>query len=139
MKNCFDLGYGLRVLTLCLMFASPMIAAKAAVQPDQAGDPQLGQIYYENKCSQCHGEYSFDEPAPLLDGVFGRTAGTRADFSLYSAAMKASAMVWDDANLDRFLAEPRATIPGTLMKTKIDDPLDRGDVIAYLKTMNAAK
>ena len=139
MKTWVNLGYGPGTAGLCLAFASPMIAANAAVQADPAGDPQLGQIYYENKCSQCHGEYSFDEPAPMLDGVFGRTAGTRSDFSLYSPAMKASAMVWDDANLDRFLAEPRATIPGTLMKTKIDDPLDRGDVIAYLKTMKAAK
>lgn len=139
LEICVDFKFGIGALALCLMFASPMIAANAAVQEDQVGDTQLGRIYYEDKCSQCHGEYSFDEPAPMLDGVIGRTAGTRADFALYSPAMKGSAMVWDDTSLDRFLADPRATIPGTLMKTKIDDPLDRGDVIAYLKTMKATK
>lgn len=139
MKIRTGVGLGLGGAALCLAFASPMIAANAAVQADQFGDPQLGRIYYENKCTQCHGDDAFDEPAPMLDGIVGRAAGIRADFSLYSPAMKGSAIIWDDANLDRFLAEPQAVIPGTLMNTKVEDPLDRSDVIAYLKTLEAEK
>lgn len=130
-----DFVLGLGGAALCLAFPSPMIAANAAVQADQSGDPQLGRIYYENKCSQCHGADAFDEPAPMLDGIVGRAAGTRADFSLYSPAMKGSAIIWDDTNLDQFLAEPQAVIPRTLMNTSVEDPLDRSDVIAYLKTL----
>lgn len=134
-----DVGYGLGAVALCLAFASPMIAAKAAEQADHVGDQQLGRIYYEDKCSQCHGDDAFDEPAPELHGIFGRTAGTLPDFLLYSAAMKGSGLVWDDTNLDRFLAAPQAMIPGSIMNSKVEDPLDRSDVIAYLKTMKAEK
>lgn len=139
MKLRVDDGYRLGAVALCLAFASPMIAANAAEQADHVGDQQLGRIYYEDKCAQCHGDYAFDEPAPKLDGIFGRTAGTRPDFLLYSTAMKESGMVWHDANLDRFLVAPQIAIPGTLMNSKVEDPLDRSDVIAYLKSMKAEK
>jgi cytochrome c len=53
----------------------------------------------------------------------------------YSPAMKRSGLVWNEATLDRFLADPLKAVPGTTMTyAGIPDPRERADLIAYLKT-----
>jgi cytochrome c len=66
-------------------------------------------------------------------GLFGRAAGSVPDFD-YSAAMRASGIVWSEVTLDQFLQGPRKMVPGTKM-TFIGVPAakDRADLIAYLK------
>lgn len=69
---------------------------------------------------------------PHLVGIVGRRAGAVPDYK-YSAALASSGIVWTEANLDAFLADPRGFVPGT--KTPflgLDDPDDRADVIAFL-------
>ncbi len=88
------------------------------------------------RCAACHsfeaGKRSF--AGPNLLGVSGRVAGTAPGFA-FSPALKASAITWDDASLDRFLAKPGALVPGTRMVIAIPDPADRAKIIAYLKTL----
>ncbi|MCP4329416.1 MAG: hypothetical protein GY791_13380 [Alphaproteobacteria bacterium] len=51
-----------------------------------------------------------------------------------SAAMRESGIVWGVETLDSFLASPREFVPGTKMTYDgIDDPIERADLIAYLK------
>ncbi|QUL37998.1 cytochrome c family protein [Erythrobacter sp. JK5] len=63
-------------------------------------------------CSGCHvaeaGEPSM--AGPNLYGVFGRKAGALDDFA-YSDALASSDIVWDNATLDRFLANPSGYAP----------------------------
>jgi len=48
--------------------------------------------------------------------------------------MKRSGIVWDERTLDRFLANPMVTVPGTAMTyAGIDDAQERADLIAYLR------
>jgi cytochrome c len=48
--------------------------------------------------------------------------------------MRSFGRVWDEATLDRFLANPRGVVPGTRMGfAGIPDPDERADLIAYLK------
>lgn len=48
--------------------------------------------------------------------------------------MKNSRIVWNEKTLDSFLADPPATVPGTTMTyAGIDDPVERADLIAYLR------
>ncbi|WP_439546049.1 c-type cytochrome [Sandarakinorhabdus sp.] len=73
-----------------------------------------------NYCISCHSvdPAETDLPAPNLDGVIGRRAGSRSDFE-YSPAMLAagaSGMVWTRETLQRFLANPQAIVPGTAMQ-----------------------
>jgi cytochrome c len=68
---------------------------------------------------------------PRHCGVVGRRAGSVTDYA-YSAALKQSAITWDDATLDRWLSNPSALVPGTKMFFKIDDAQARADIIAYL-------
>jgi cytochrome c len=54
-----------------------------------------------------------------------------ADYA-YSPALKASGLTWDPDNLDRWLTNPQALVPGTKMNFLLADPQTRADVIAYL-------
>jgi cytochrome c len=52
----------------------------------------------------------------------------------YSEAMKRPGIVWNEHTLERFLADPLKTIPGTAMGyAGIADPKERADLIAHLK------
>ena len=67
--------------------------------------------------------------------VLGQTAGTMYgnDYP-YSTALKQSGIVWDEENLDAFLANPEAVIPGTFMGNEpMTDPMERKMVIESLK------
>ena len=51
--------------------------------------------------------------------------------------MKAFDKVWDAAQLDGFLAHPRALVPGTKMTfSGLKDAKDRQNVIAYLASLS---
>ena len=73
---------------------------------------------------------------PAQNGVYGSKAGTRAGYN-FSPAMKEAGgkgLVWNDANLDKYLENPKAIVPGTKMVFPgLKNEKDRQDVIAYLK------
>jgi cytochrome c len=96
------------------------------------GDPTRGKALYQG-CESCH-SIDNNDVGPKHRGVIGRRAGSVKDYS-YSAALKNSGLTWDDANLDRWLTNPSALVPGTKMFFKIDDPQKRADIIAYLKEL----
>lgn len=95
-----------------------------------AGDPEHGERVYR-QCMACH---TLDKNAigPKHRDVFGRKAGSVADFD-YSAALKGSNIVWDEATLDAWLANPQGFVPGSKMFFSVGNVQDRADVIAYLK------
>jgi cytochrome c len=72
---------------------------------------------------------------PHLHGIVGRKAGSVANFA-YSDSMKQAGLVWDEATLDRFLAEPDAVVRDNKMKPFGGMPSaeERAKLIAYLKS-----
>jgi cytochrome c len=67
--------------------------------------------------------------------VFGRKAGEVPDFR-YSAAMRKSELVWDEANLKEYISDPQKKVRGNRMPFPgLSSGTDVDDVIAYLKTM----
>ena len=107
------------------LFATPAFAQ---------GDPKAGQQVFQDNCAGCHVLTGQGFSAPPIAGVYGRKAGT-ADFQ-YSDAMKKSGIVWDDASLHAFLADPSKSVPDTAMNFSLTDPQQRDDVVAYLKTLS---
>ena len=96
-----------------------------------AGDPAAGETVY-SRCLACH-SLAYDRVGPRHCGLFGRRAGSVPGFD-YSGAMKRSKLVWNEKTLDRFLADPLKTVPGTTMTyAGVDDAKERADLIAYLK------
>ncbi len=98
-----------------------------------AGDAARGEELYGSRCIACHSPDA-NRVGPRHRGVVGRKAGSLADFN-YSKAVKASEVVWDEQTLDQWLANPQAFIPGQRMNFRVNDPTDRADIIAYLKTL----
>jgi cytochrome c len=94
------------------------------------GDPANGERIY-GRCLACHA-LQYDRTGPRHCGLLGRKAGSVPGFD-YSEAMKRSGIVWNAATLDRFLADPLGTVPGTTMGyAGIADARERADLIAYL-------
>jgi cytochrome c len=101
-----------------------------------AGDPQAGEAIYE-RCAACH-SLADDRTGPRHCGLIGRRAGSVPGFD-YSPAMKRSRIVWSAATLDRFLASPAATVPGTSMGYDgVKDRKERSDLVAYLAKAGGA-
>ena len=108
----------------------------SAPPPDLSGGEVSQRPAAFAQCAVCHKvEPGQTGIGPTLAGVFGAQAGHVADFA-YSQAMRRSGLVWDEAALDRFLAAPLQTVPGTKMAyTSLKDPAQRQAVIAYLKSL----
>jgi len=120
--------YAVRAL---LGAACVLTMTAAPVSSGAGGDPKAGEAVY-SRCAACHA-LAYDRTGPRHCGLFGRRAGAVPGFD-YSEAMKRSRIVWSVATLDRFLADPLRTIPGTAMGyAGIKDQQERGDLIAYLK------
>lgn len=95
------------------------------------GDANAGEATYE-RCLACHA-LAYNRTGPRHCGLFGRRAGSVQGFA-YSDAMQRSTIVWNEKTLDRFLANPLKTVPGTAMGyAGVTDGKERADLIAYLK------
>ena len=100
-----------------------------------AADAEAGKTAFK-KCALCHTtEAGKNKIGPSLFGIVGRKSATLEDFN-YSEGMKKFDHTWDEETLDTYLADPRATVPGTKMIfAGIKDKAERDDVIAYLETL----
>ena len=102
----------------------------------QEGDAEAGATVFK-KCATCHVvDSDKNRVGPSLQGIFGKTAGTRPDFR-YSKAMQEAGqagLVWDEASLRDYLHSPKAKVKGTKMVfpgLKKDE--DITNLFAYLK------
>jgi cytochrome c len=65
--------------------------------------------------------------------LFGRKAGTVPGYA-YSSALKNANLVWNEDSLKRYLADPKAFVPGTKMVSAgIKDEAQLDDLLAYLR------
>lgn len=102
-----------------------------------AGDVAAGRTIFERQCAVCHTtEPEFHKEGPSLAGVYGRRAGSAPFYGGYKA-LRGADFVWDARTLDAWLADPRRFVDGkdTRMTLHLDDPRQRQDVIAYLRTL----
>ena len=100
------------------------------------GDAKAGEDVY-SRCLGCHA-LEYNRTGPKHCGLLGRRAGSVPGYE-YSPAMKKSQLVWDEKTLDRFLADPLKTVPGTTMTyAGVSEPKDRADLIAYLEQQSAS-
>jgi cytochrome c len=126
------------IVTLAWLLAAacgavlPVLISPAAA----AGDPAAGKQVFETACSICHSaQQGRNSIGPSLFGVVGRQSAAVAGYT-YSPPFKALGVTWDEATLDKYLAGPRAMVPGTKMTyAGLKDDPKRANLIAYLATL----
>jgi cytochrome c len=94
---------------------------------------QKGSQLFAQECSVCH-TVQKDVTGMMgvnLHGVAGRTSGTLPGFS-YSQAMKDKAVPWKTENLQAFITQPQAFVPGTYMPYMGMAAADSAAVACYL-------
>jgi len=120
-------GTAILVLVTILGGASPTLAA---------GDATAGQAVFNSRCAMCHTtEPGVNKIGPSLAGIVGSKSGTVPGFN-FSGGMKSADITWDDAELDKFLANPAGDVHGTKMFVNLPSESDRQNVIAYLHSLN---
>lgn len=134
------------VLTALVMSAaltSPLYAAgettaPPASTPDAAGaggDEDAGQVAFNTHCRTCHSVKPEDNRlGPTLHGIHGAKGGQVKGFGNYSGQLTEQ-ITWDDATLDKFLANPSSIASNTTMKPfgGIAEADQRKLIIDYLK------
>jgi cytochrome c len=92
-----------------------------------------------NKCRACHqvGETAKNAVGPVLNGLFGRKAGSVEGYN-YSAANKNSGVQWTEAAFANYIRDPKAAMPGNKMAfAGIKNDKEIADLTAFLKQYGA--
>lgn len=112
-----------------------LVAAKLTqAQSIPAPAPLSGPRLFTQQCGTCHSVKPGEVRAgPSLAGIVGKTAGKQPGFD-YSPALRRSPMKWNPVNLDRWLTDTNAAVPGSIMNYHQADAAKRKAIIAYLVT-----
>ena len=105
----------------------------------RAQDTAAGERVFQ-QCRACHqvGENAKNALGPVLNGLFGRAAGTVEGYA-YTPANKNSGLTWDEPTFREYIKDPKAKIPGTKMVYPgLKDEGRITDLIAYLKQFDAS-
>ena len=115
-------------------------AAPAPSQPIEAllasSSAEKGEAAAK-KCAACHtfNKGGPNRVGPNLWNVVNRARASEAGFN-YSAAMKAKSGSWSFQDLNIYLANPKAFVPGTNMSfAGLSRDSERADIINYLHTL----
>jgi cytochrome c len=129
-----------------IKFATTRKAVSLAVfvatisSPVLAQDTDAGAKVYK-KCKACHqvGQGAQNRVGPHLNGLFGRTAASDAEFK-YSVSMKragADGLIWTDETLTAFVENPKSLVSKTRMSFKgIKKEKDIVNLLAFLRTFS---
>lgn len=96
-----------------------------------------GQVAFNTHCRTCHSTKEGDNRlGPSLHNIYGSKAGGSAGYSNYSQGIASSGIAWDEANLDRFIANPDQVVANNNMKPYkgIGDEAVRKQIIEFLKS-----
>jgi cytochrome c len=114
-----------------------VVTTAGAQMPLPEAKPPDGATLFKQQCATCHTTNLSDavRQGPSLFKIVGKSAGT-ADGFRYSTGFARADFVWDEAKLDAYLANPQATIPGSIMAYRQPKAETRAAIIAYLKELN---
>jgi len=104
-----------------------------------SADPAAGEKIFA-KCTACHtvNQGGANGIGPNLWGVMGQPIGKHVAGFAYSSALSGHGGNWDFANMDAWLASPKAFAAGTKMSfAGLSKPEDRANLIAYLNAQGS--
>ena len=121
------------IVAVCATYLTP--------SPSSSADVESGQLIFNNACRTCHTTNKGDNRlGPNLYKIVGRKAGSLPNYA-YSSAMKGADFIWDEAKLNRFVANPNEIVPGNNMKPYggLASTNERAKVIAFLQSLTAGE
>jgi len=121
-----------RIVLVALFVAAGL--GQASAQDAAAGEKVFAV------CKACHqvGDTAKNAVGPLLNGLFGRKAGSVEGYN-YSDANKKSGITWTEEEFTKYIQDPKGVVPGTKMAfAGVKDPQKIKDLIAYLHTFDKA-
>lgn len=129
-----------RSLTIAIVCSIGFAATGSA---ESLGDVEMGERHFKQRCSNCHmvGASAKNRVGPVLNGIFGRTAGSVDGFRYSKAFERAGAkgLEWHAEQLDSFIENPKQLVPGSRMSFRgLKDETERRDLIAYLRLFSDA-
>lgn len=124
-----------KILIICLgIFSLPSLISASAL----AQDISPGERLFRQRCASCHTVLpNQNRIGPSLAGVIGRKAGS-LEGARYSDSMRSLDVTWDAVQLETYLSNPRAMVPGTNMAVSVPSAADRASIVAYLLSLNPA-
>lgn len=124
--------------------ALPQLTVRPIADRLGTADLARGGRIVTGRCALCHGDPADpgrlrrDRGAPRLDAVAGMPKAAQPE-ARYSPALAALGGTWTVDELNSFLANPGAFVPGTAMwGVSIADERDRIDIIGYLESLGRA-
>lgn len=102
-----------RALTVAASFTVIVALGCGVADADHLVSP--GEAVFIRECAKCHqvGENARNRVGPVLNGIFGRQAGTVPGFRNYSDALRQSGIIWTAENFRSFVKNPKAMVVGT--------------------------
>ncbi len=111
----------------------------AGIGQASAQDAAAGEKVFA-VCKACHqvGDTAKNAVGPVLNGLFGRKAGSVEGYN-YSDANKKSGITWTEEEFTKYIQDPKGVVPGTKMAfAGIKDEKKIKDLIAYLHKFDNA-
>lgn len=112
------------------VLAALRVALVVSPLASQAQSASRGQTLFESRCTACHG-LDANRVGPALGTVLGRRAGSAPGFD-YSPALAGATHRWSRQLLLAWLTNPEDVVPGQRMGYRVEQALDREDLVAYL-------
>ncbi|MCG2641481.1 MULTISPECIES: c-type cytochrome [Bradyrhizobium] len=125
-----------RIGRLGLVISSAILLSSSSLS---AQDVLAEQQLFNNACRTCHSIQKDDNRlGPNLHQIIGRRAGSLSECN-YSAAMRDSDFIWDEAKLARFIANPDEVVPGNKMAPYggLASVEDRKKIVHFLQSMRS--
>jgi cytochrome c len=124
---------------LMIMTAFGLLAgAHMQAMGDGINDEPWGYDTAAGRCVVCH---SLEEGgpfrvAPNLWGIVGAEKARDRSWYAYSPALIKRGGTWSDDELDAYLADPDSFLPGTKKSIKVQDDLEREQIIEFLNQLH---
>lgn len=119
------------------VMAAVLTLSTFLTQAARAADDVSGEQAFNNNCRTCHSWKEGDNRlGPNLHGVVGRKSGSVQGYNNYSQSMKHANITWDEASLDKFIANPDSVVQNNNMKpfSGVGDAETRKKIIEFLKS-----
>jgi cytochrome c len=121
----------LAVLGALVLLVPSVVCTQMPIPP---AEPPDGAKLFRAQCATCHSLSAADPPrqGPNLAHVIGRKIGSVEGYKFTPGYREADA-AWDPERLDKYLTNPQAMFPGSIMAYRQSNPNTRKAIIDYLR------